>query len=167
MDHIRVGDDPACLLPVCPAVLGYATLAIQGPRSNIGLYDVKASNVTYKQFDPRNKLRVFLLGLKYAATSDVSVTVQIALSAVVLGASFWLREWLHFMFILVVTGFMLVAELFNTAIEALCDYVQPDYDPRIGVVKDIAASAAGISILIWTLTLIFEVGRMGLMFFRQ
>lgn len=128
---------------------------------------VEASNVTYKPFDLRKKLRVFLLGLHHAASSDVSVTVQIALSVVVLGASFWLREWLHFMFILVVTGVMLMAELFNTAIEALCDYVQPAYDPRIGVVKDIAASAAGIGILIWTLTLIFEVGRMGLLFFRQ
>lgn len=36
---------------------------------------------------------------------------------------------------------VLSAEIFNTAIEKICDIVQPDFDRRIGFIKDIAAGA--------------------------
>lgn len=32
-------------------------------------------------------------------------------------------------------------EIFNTAIEKLCDFVHPDREDRIGVIKDISAAA--------------------------
>lgn len=38
-------------------------------------------------------------------------------------------------------GLVVVAELFNTAIEYLVDMVQPQFEPRAGKVKDIAAAA--------------------------
>lgn len=43
--------------------------------------------------------------------------------------------------ILLVCFSVLGAEIFNTAIEKLCDMVQPDFDKRIGFIKDIAAGA--------------------------
>ena len=36
---------------------------------------------------------------------------------------------------------VLGAEIFNTAIEKICDIIQPDFDKRIGFIKDIAAGA--------------------------
>lgn len=36
---------------------------------------------------------------------------------------------------------VLCAEIFNTAIERICDIIQPDFDKRIGFIKDIAAGA--------------------------
>lgn len=36
---------------------------------------------------------------------------------------------------------VLSAEIFNTAIEKICDIVQPNFDKRIGFIKDIAAGA--------------------------
>ncbi len=36
---------------------------------------------------------------------------------------------------------VLSAEIFNTAIEKICDIIQPDFDKRIGFIKDIAAGA--------------------------
>lgn len=111
-------------------------------------------------FAVRRKLRVFWLGLQTAVVGDVSVTIQMTLSLLVLGVSIWLHEWVDVLLILIVTGYMLSAELFNTAIEAICDYVQPNHDPRIGAIKDIAAAATGFSVLVWTITLFFEVGRL-------
>jgi diacylglycerol kinase len=52
-------------------------------------------------------------------------------------------------------GVMLIAELFNSAIEVLCDFVEPQQNDRIRVTKDIAA-AAGLSILVWAAILIIE-----------
>ncbi len=36
---------------------------------------------------------------------------------------------------------VLSAEIFNTAIERICDVIQPDFDKRIGFIKDISAGA--------------------------
>lgn len=113
-----------------------------------------------KGFAVRRKLRVFVTGLWTAIAGDLSVTIQIIFSLLVLAVSIWLREWVDVLLIIIVTGYMLSAELFNTAIESICDYLQPNHDPRIGAIKDIAAAATGLSILVWTITLLFEIGRL-------
>lgn len=44
--------------------------------------------------------------------------------------------------IVLITSFaVLSAEIFNTAIEKICDFIQPEYDKRIGFIKDISAGA--------------------------
>jgi len=113
----------------------------------------------YKRFDPKRKMRVFLSGLKFAIWSDFSVAYKVILSLIVLGVSFWLREWFDFLVILIVTGIMLIAEIFNTTIEDICDYIQSEFDPKIGQIKDMASVATGISILMWLCTLLFEIWR--------
>jgi len=47
---------------------------------------------------------------------------------------------------LVVVGALLLAvETLNTAIEMLCEYVQPSHDPKIGKIKDVAAGATAVT----------------------
>ncbi|WP_370897751.1 diacylglycerol kinase [Chryseobacterium gossypii] len=43
--------------------------------------------------------------------------------------------------ILIVSFGVLSAEIFNTAIEKVCDIIQPEFDRRIGFIKDISAGA--------------------------
>jgi diacylglycerol kinase len=43
--------------------------------------------------------------------------------------------------ILMVSFGVLSAEIFNTAIEKICDVVHPEFDKRIGFIKDISAGA--------------------------
>jgi len=43
--------------------------------------------------------------------------------------------------ILLVSLGVLSAEVFNTAIEKMCDMIQPEFDKRIGFIKDISAGA--------------------------
>ena len=43
--------------------------------------------------------------------------------------------------ILIVSFGVLVAEIFNTAIEKICDIIQPEFDKRIGFIKDVSAGA--------------------------
>jgi diacylglycerol kinase (ATP) len=48
--------------------------------------------------------------------------------------------------LLVLSGTLLLAiETLNTAIEMLCDFVQPKLDPRIGKVKDVSAGATAVT----------------------
>jgi diacylglycerol kinase (ATP) len=48
--------------------------------------------------------------------------------------------------LLVLLGALLLAvETLNTAIEMLCDYVQPHHDPNIGKIKDVSAGATAVT----------------------
>jgi diacylglycerol kinase (ATP) len=73
--------------------------------------------------------------------------------------AFALRAWVDLMLIMVVTAMVLVAEIFNSAIEALCDFVETRHNEKIKVIKDIAAAAVGISILAWLVVLGVETAR--------
>lgn len=110
-------------------------------------------------YHPLRKLRTVFSGLRYAVLYDWSVTYKLILSVAVLIAAFALRAWVDFLLILVVTAFVLVAEIFNSAIEALCDFVETCHNERIKVIKDIAAAGVGIAIFVWLAVLCVEVGR--------
>lgn len=69
----------------------------------------------------------------------VSMIIVIALGFLVeLNTS----EWIAIVFAI---GIVLMAEAINTAIEHLSDAVNPEFDQRIGKVKDIAAGAVLIA----------------------
>lgn len=81
-------------------------------------------------FNPIQKLRVFYSGLRYAVLNESSVAIEIILSLLVLTACFYYRQWLDFTIVLVASGLMLVAEMVNTAIEALCDFVESGHNEK-------------------------------------
>jgi len=111
-------------------------------------------------YHPLRKIRTVFSGLRYAVMYDFSVAYKLVLSVAVLTATFLLREWLDFLLILVVTGLVLIAEIFNSAVEALCDFVETRHNEKIGIIKDMAAAAVGISILLWAVVLAVEVSRL-------
>lgn len=110
-------------------------------------------------YHPLRKIATVVSGLRYAVLYDWSVAYKLALSVVVLAGAFALRAWLDFLLILVVTAFVLVAEIVNSAIEALCDFVEEKHNEKIKVIKDIAAAAVGIAILTWMIVIGVEIGR--------
>ncbi len=110
-------------------------------------------------YHPLRKIATVVSGLRYAVLYDWSVAYKLALSVVVLAGAFTLRAWLDFLLILVVTAFVLVAEIVNSAIEALCDFVEERHNEKIKVIKDIAAAAVGIAILTWMIVIAVEIGR--------
>lgn len=111
-------------------------------------------------YHPVRKIRICVSGLTFAVRYDFSVAYKLILSAAILSVSFYFRQWLDFLLILLVTVMVLMAELFNSAIEALCDFVEDQQNPKIKMIKDIAAAAVGISILAWIIILGFEVVRL-------
>ena len=110
-------------------------------------------------YHPLRKLCTVFSGLRYAVIYDYSVAYKLVLSALVLAAAFALRAWVDLLLILVVTALVLIAEVLNSAIEALCDFVETRHNERIKVIKDIAAAAVGISIFVWLVVLTIEISR--------
>lgn len=59
--------------------------------------------------------------------------------------------------LVIVTGFVWVAEIFNTAIEAIMDHLSPEQHPKVKYIKDVAAAAVLLAAMtaVVTGTLIF------------
>ena len=110
-------------------------------------------------YHPVRKVRTVISGIRYAVLYDVSVAYKLVLSAGVLAAAFALRAWVDFLLIVLVTAFVVVAEMFNSAIEALCDFVEARHNEKIKVIKDIAAAAVGLTIVVWIVVLAVEAAR--------
>jgi len=108
-------------------------------------------------FNPWRKLKVIASGLRYAVLYDLSVAYKVVLSLAVLVFAFAYRAWVDFLLVMLATAVMLSAEIFNSSVEAICDYLQTAEDEKIKAIKDMAAAATGVAILAWVLVIAFEM----------
>lgn len=106
------------------------------------------------------KLRNAGAGLLHAARTDRSMTVLLPVSVLALAACIALARWVDVLLVVVTTGLSLAAELFNSAIEELCDFVESRRNEQIGRIKDIAAAATTVSHVTWTVVLVYEAVRL-------
>ncbi len=81
-------------------------------------------------------------GLGYAFRHTRSLQLGVAVIVVALLVGWALRLSALELVVIVVGGTLVLAvETLNTAVEMLCNYVHSGTDPRIGLVKDVAAGA--------------------------
>jgi diacylglycerol kinase (ATP) len=85
-------------------------------------------------------------GIWHAAATQLNFRVHLVAALIVVYMGYALHvstnEWL---WIILCIAMVLVAELFNTAIEFLVDLVSPDYNKKAGLVKDMSAGAVLIT----------------------
>jgi diacylglycerol kinase len=113
-------------------------------------------------YHPLRKVKVIFAGVRYGVLLEVSVTYKLVLSVIILALSFYFHDWIDVMVIVVATGQVLMGEMFNTAIEAVCDFIESGQNEKIGIIKDISAAAAGISIVVWGIVLVYEYCKLAL-----
>jgi undecaprenol kinase/diacylglycerol kinase (ATP) len=89
-----------------------------------------------------------LTGLKIAWREEASFKIQIVCAVLALALGWALNlSLLEFVVVVFMISFVLTAEVFNTALEELCDKFQPTEDPHIAKIKDLAAAAVLLSSL--------------------
>ena len=78
--------------------------------------------------------------------NEPSIQVQFALAIIMCFLGFFFgitkTEWL---FQILAIGLIMTAEGLNTAVEAMADFVHPDFHSKIGHIKDVAAGAVFIA----------------------
>ncbi|GAB5474484.1 MAG: diacylglycerol kinase family protein [Maribacter sp.] len=83
-----------------------------------------------------------LRGALLLIRTEASIKVQVFIAIVMTSAGFFFdisnTEWI--VQILTIAAIMGVEGL-NTAVEKLADFVQPEFDEKIGVIKDVSAGA--------------------------
>ena len=110
-------------------------------------------------YRPLLKIAIALKGIYMAVLLDFSVAYKMVLSVVLMAGFFYYRQWLDFSVVLLATGLIIISEIFNTTIEALCDFIESGHNEKIGLIKDVSAGAVGISIFIWFIIILIEVYR--------
>ena len=68
---------------------------------------------------------------------------------------------LHLWILLILGVCLMVSEMLNTAIERLCDFVEPNFNKEIKVIKDICTGAvlvSGLGLIVVGVWIIFGVG---------
>jgi len=96
-----------------------------------------------------------ILGMKYAIIgaftllrTEPSIQVQTVVALGITAAGFYFdisaTEWMLQTFAI---GLVISIEGLNTAIEDIADFIHPDFNVKIGRIKDIAAGAVGIAAL--------------------
>lgn len=114
-------------------------------------------------YNLKRKLRIIFSGLRYAVFYDFSVAYKMVLSVIILAIALIFHKYVDVLFIIMSTALVLITEIFNSAIEALCDFVEERHNEKIKIIKDIAAAAAGISIFVWIVVLVYQVFGMWVM----
>lgn len=96
-----------------------------------------------------NFIRNRVKGIKYALRgavllirTEASIKAQVVIALLITAAGFYFEitriEWMIQIFAIAI---VLGIEGLNTAVEKLADFVQPEYDKKIGFIKDISAGA--------------------------
>lgn len=85
-------------------------------------------------------------GIYLVIRFENNTRIHMAATLAAIAMSFFLQlSLLEWTIILMQIGLVWTAEVFNTALEKLVDLVSPEYDIRVGAVKDIAAGAVLIT----------------------
>jgi undecaprenol kinase len=94
------------------------------------------------------RVRFALAGLGHAIRAERSFRTQVGVFMIVVVTLLILRPGpIWWAMVMLASGGVLGAELFNTAIEHLADHLHPEVHPRIRIVKDCAAAAVLVSVL--------------------
>lgn len=99
-------------------------------------------------------LKYVFIGIGFLMYNESSIIIHIfvTLFFVFLGFYFSIskEEWL---IQILCCGLVLTVESLNSAIEKICDFIHPDFHPKIGTIKDISAGAVGFIVSAVTIVL--------------
>ena len=102
-------------------------------------------------------------GIYLVVRFENNTRVHILATFAVLALGFFLQlSLIEWTIILIQIGLVWTAEIFNTALEKLVDLVSPEFNPKAGVIKDVAAGAVLVTSIIAAIIGLLIFGRKAL-----
>lgn len=81
-------------------------------------------------------------GILYCIKTQHNAWIHLFItSLVIIFAFFFGVSWIEWCCLMLAIGLVMMAEIFNTAIEELVDMICPEYNPKAGIIKDLASGA--------------------------
>jgi len=89
-----------------------------------------------------------LVGLKYVFSYHNHFRIELFFALLVIILSYFLNLSLfEFLFVLLAIFFVLIFEIINTLVEETLDVIDPNYNEKIKIIKDISSGAVLVAIL--------------------
>ena len=86
-------------------------------------------------------------GIKKFVMQEPNAKIHLVATTILCGAIIYFNiSGIELMALIIVTGFVWVAEAFNTAVEAIMDFISPQYHSKVGLIKDISAGAVLLAV---------------------
>lgn len=93
--------------------------------------------------------RYAINGFLEAVKSEKNLRIHLVVTLMVISAGFFFHikvlEWIA---VFIMIGLVIMAELFNTAVETIINLVSPDFNHLAGKAKDISAAAVFITAIV-------------------
>jgi diacylglycerol kinase (ATP) len=100
-----------------------------------------------------DSFRFAINGIKGFFRQEHNARIHLVATVAVFIAAWWLRlSGTEIILLVIVTGFVWLAEIFNTAIERVMDFISPQHQPEVKLIKDLAAAAVLVAALIALIT---------------
>lgn len=108
------------------------------------------------RYNPIKSVKFAIEGLTYAFKNEPNLSIQF-----IIGVTLFLINIYFNHYILAVANLIFMAmvgsfELINTIIENICDMIDPNYNIKIKIIKDMGAGAVLFVSLVWLLIIIFS-----------
>ena len=91
---------------------------------------------------------IAISGMFFLLKNEDSIKVQSLFFLLFIGLGYYFEitknEWIIH---IILIGFILTAEALNTVAEKICDLINPKYDDRIKLIKDISAGAVSFAVI--------------------
>ena len=88
-------------------------------------------------------------GMFFLLKNEEAIKVQSFIFLIIIALGFYFeitsKEWIIH---IILIGFIFTTESLNTVAEKICDFINPKYDKRIKLIKDISAGAVSFLSLI-------------------
>ncbi len=117
------------------------------------------SNSNYR---PLQSLRCAINGLYLAFKVEANLSIQFSIGTFFFLFNLYFSQQILAVANLIFMGAVISFEMINTVIENLCDLVQPNYDERVKVIKDMSAGAVLVMAVLWLLIISFSLLKIGL-----
>jgi len=100
-----------------------------------------------------NSFKFASKGFLTMVREEANFRIQLIILIIIISLGFLFKisshEWIH---IVLASGFVIMAEILNSAVERISDFLSPEFNEEIGTIKDICAAAvlvaAGISVVV-------------------
>jgi diacylglycerol kinase len=110
-----------------------------------------------KPYHPIKNHLYAIRGFYDAFRLEHSLRIQFGLGLTSVLVSLYIQSYSLAVINFMMAIFVMSGEMFNTAIERLCDLIQPEKDERVRVIKDVTAAAVLTLAVGWATLLIIEV----------
>jgi diacylglycerol kinase len=109
----------------------------------------------HQKYNPLRSAKYAINGLKYAFSNEPNLWIQFVVGWTFFGINMVFDQSILAVANLIFMAMVMSFELINTIVENLCDLIDPTYNPKIKVIKDLGAGAVLVTALVWLLIIIF------------